>query len=693
MTERTETPASDEAAEAGDLEAAAEPQDGSAPGARQKKEYAGSYSFNDPDRPQWDRDTVLKATYDYHHADGTYAYSKLKGRRSDGEKAFLTGIRLQGDNLIFARQERFHDLYKHPGLTSYERGAGDEPDLLYRLHDLARAREARPADRVFITEGEKDADAVWALDLIATTNPNGALNWKVEFNSWFDGCDVIVLIDNDPNGRTRGSTIFASLKPIASSVRVVELPGLPENGDVSDWLAAGHTKADLLRAVEEAGSGVRLSDFHAFMPAHNYIFAPSGEPWPSTSVNARLAPVAMTDRHGRPELDDDGQQRFIAANKWLDQHQPVEQMTWAPGEPQVIKDRLISEGGWILRNGCNVFNHYRPPALRRGNPHAAGLWLDNVRRIYPDHAEHIINWLAHRVQRPQEKINHALVMGGAQGIGKDTILEPVKAAIGPWNFAEVSPAHMLGRFNGFVKSVILRVSEARDLGDVDRFAFYDHMKAYTAAPPDVLRVDEKFLREYAVFNVCGVIITSNHKTNGIFLPEDDRRHYVAWSELTKEAVAPDHWQRLWAWYRDGGSGHVAAYLADRDLSGFDPKAPPPKTEAFWDIVASNSAPEEAELNDALEKLQRPDAVTLAAIATAAEPSFGEWLRDRRNSRTVPHKMDECGYKPVRNPGSKAGRWKVEGRDAVIYARKELAARDAIVAAEKRAREGHNVVPY
>jgi hypothetical protein len=47
---------------------------------------------------------------------------------------------------------------------------------------------------------------------------------------------------------------------------------------------------------------------------------------------------------------------------------------------------------------------------------------------------------------------------------------------------------MLGRFNSFVKSVILRVSEARDLGKLNRVQFYDHMKTYTASPPDVLRV-------------------------------------------------------------------------------------------------------------------------------------------------------------------------------------------------------------
>src|SRR5262249_164868 len=157
-----------------------------------------------------------------------------------------------------------------------------------------------------------------------------------------------------------------------------------------------------------------------------------------------------------------------------------------------------------------------------------------------------------RVQRPHQKINHALVLGGSPGIGKDTLLEPVKRAIGPWNFAEVSPKQVLGRFNGFLKSVILRVSEARDLGDFDRFPFPAHMKVITASPPDVLRVDEKNLREYSVLNVTGVIITSNHKSDGIYLPPDDRRHFVAWSDLEKEDFADDYWNKLWRWYSDGG---------------------------------------------------------------------------------------------------------------------------------------------
>jgi Family of unknown function (DUF5906) len=327
--------------------------------------------------------------------------------------------------------------------------------------------------------------------------------------------------------------------------------------------------------------GISVEDFYAYMPMHSYIFTPSREMWPAASINARIPPI-----------EEPGYDKPIAASAWLDKNKPVEQMTWAPGLPMLIKNRLIADGGWIERNNVSCFNLYRPPITKPGDPAQAGTWIKHVNYIYPNDATHIIKWCAQRVQCPHEKINQAIVLGGKQGIGKDTLLEPVKAAIGPWNFAEASPIQIVGRFNGFLKSVILRVSEARDLGDQDRFKCYDHMKAYTAAPPDVLRVDDKHLREHAILNCTGVIITTNHKADGIYLSADDRRHYVAWSDLSKEDFDEGYWSKLWNWYDREGYGHVAAYLADLDISEFDPKAPPPKTPAFWDIVDANRVPED-----------------------------------------------------------------------------------------------------
>src|SRR5262249_58717174 len=131
------------------------------------------------------------------------------------------------------------------------------------------------------------------------------------------------------------------------------------------------------------------------------------------------------------------------------------------------------------------------------------------------------------------------------------------------------------------------------------FALEDRRRPYAPAARDVLGVDKKHVNEYLVLKVCGIIIASNHKTDGISLPADDRRHFVAWTDKTKEDFTTAYWDRLHGWYGNGGIACVAAYLQKLDLSGFDAKAPPPKTAAFYQIVGASRAPEDAELADVL----------------------------------------------------------------------------------------------
>jgi hypothetical protein len=187
------------------------------------------------------------------------------------------------------------------------------------------------------------------------------------------------------------------------------------------------------------------------MPTHRFIYMPSGDLWLASSVNDRLPLQLLTDRNGKPVLDDKGEPIFIKLSKWLGQHRPVEQMTWAPGEALLIYHRLIVGDGWINHPGAIVFNRYLPPTITPGNAVLAGPWLDHVRLVYPNDAEHIIKCLAHRRQRPQDKINHALVLGGAMGIGKDALLVPAIEAVGTHNCRDISPKVMMGRFTGFLK--------------------------------------------------------------------------------------------------------------------------------------------------------------------------------------------------------------------------------------------------
>jgi hypothetical protein len=418
---------------------------------------------------------------------------------------------------------------------------------------------------------------------------------------------------------------------------------------------------------------VSLDDFYAYMPQHSYIYIHTREMWPAVSVNARLPPVKV------------GEGKSIKASTWPDQNRPVEQMTWAPGKPMVIRDRLIDDGGWLDHPGATVFNLYRPPTIVPGDRTQVGRWLDHIKFINPDDWERIVQYCAHLRQRPDDKINHALVLGGKQGIGKDTILAPVKIALGEWNCHAISPQELLGRFNPFVKSVMTIITEARDLGELNRFAFYEHSKAYTASPPNFLLCDEKHLRQHYVVNVMGFIVTSNN-TNALYLPPDDRRHDVAWSKITKEneKFKDDYWIEFYAWYEREGYANVAAYLQQYDLSKFDPKAPPVKTQAFWTMVDANRAPEDSELADVIDRLKKPPALTIAMLVEESKNDMSdlyEWLTNKKNRRNIPYRLESVGYVPVRNDSANDGLWVIDGRRMAVYAKFDLSLREQIEAAQ------------
>jgi hypothetical protein len=413
--------------------------------------------------------------------------------------------------------------------------------------------------------------------------------------------------------------------------------------------------------------GVSLHDFYAYLPQHTYIFTPSREMWPVASVNSKLPPVPRANG------------KALKPSTYLDRYRSVEQMTWIPGQPMIIHDRLVADGGWIVRKGVATFNLYLPPMIEPGNAAEADLWLEHAHKIFGDDVEYALDWFAQRVQRPAEKPSCALVLIGDQGIGKDTLLEPVKRAVGSWNFQEVSPQQIMGRFNSYVRSVILRVSEAHDLGEVNRYTFHDRMKTLIAAPPDVLRCDEKNLREHAVFNCTGVVYTTNYRTDCMYLTPDDRRHYVLSSPLKKEDFVVSYFNTVWKWYDGGGDRHVAALLAERDISKYNPKAPPPKTKAFWDIVDANRAPEDIELADAIDKIGNPRATTLDHITKESSDVY-LWLHDRRNRRVIPHRMERLGYVSIRNADAQDGLWKINGRRQVVYARAELSPAEQLQAA-------------
>lgn len=119
----------------------------------------------------------------------------------------------------------------------------------YRLPEVLAAD---PAAIVFVTEGEKDADRLARIGLIATTNPGGAGKFTADLADVLKGRRVIALQDNDDAGTSHVAGVLAAVDGYAVAAAALLLPGLPPKGDVSDWLAQGGSAFELQQLAEVA---------------------------------------------------------------------------------------------------------------------------------------------------------------------------------------------------------------------------------------------------------------------------------------------------------------------------------------------------------------------------------------------------------------------------------------------------------
>jgi hypothetical protein len=83
-------------------------------------------------------------------------------------------------------------------------------------------------------------------------------------------------------------------------------------------------------------------------------------------------------------------------------------------------------------------------------------------------------------------------------------------------------------------------------------------------------------------------------------------------------------------------------------------------------VDANRSSEDTELDDALEALGRPEAVTIRQVVSKAGSELADMLQEKKNRRVIPQWFEKCGYITMRNPNSEKGLWRIAGVKQVIY---------------------------
>lgn len=182
--------------------------------------------------------------YDYCEPDGRFRFQIVRSERIAKSGAVEKRFRAR-------RRPEPGETHASDGWVNSMKGI----DLIpYNLPGIADAQ------LVYVVEGEKDVETLRSLDLAATCNPFGAGKWRDEFSQWLSGKTVVILPDNDEPGRTHGEAVANSIYRLAKEVLIVELPGLPEKGDVTDFVQSGGTADDLMGFVQQAETWTPTSD-------------------------------------------------------------------------------------------------------------------------------------------------------------------------------------------------------------------------------------------------------------------------------------------------------------------------------------------------------------------------------------------------------------------------------------------------
>jgi DNA polymerase bacteriophage-type len=186
----------------------------------------------------------------------------------------------------------------------WKAGKPTGPKIPYRLPELIASD-----DPIWICEGEKDANNVAALGLTATCNSEGAGKWGAELGKWFTGKPAAyVLEDNDDAGRRHAAKVVSTLTGIVPDIRVISFPELPEHGDVSDWLARGHSRAELIERAKNAKPAAARPDGLKITRASDLDMRGIDWMWPGRFARGTIGLIA-----GLPDMGKGNIAAFLAS--------------------------------------------------------------------------------------------------------------------------------------------------------------------------------------------------------------------------------------------------------------------------------------------------------------------------------------------------------------------------------------------
>ena len=206
---------------------------------------------------------------------------------------------------------------------------------------------------------------------------------------------------------------------------------------------------------------------------------------------------------------------------------------------------------------------------------------------------HWYNYLACKLQRPQLKLKHVLLLSGGQGIGKSFFGVLGKFIFGARNVGIAETSHLRSEFN----SVFVN----KELVIIEELMAAKHLETENMMKPLIsettIMCNEKCIPRFEARTPLAFMAFSNYE-KCINLSEDDRRWHVVHSEATKQSS--EYYDKLFAAIETEGPAFIYYLMYEHDLSSFNPNAASPMTDAKQNLIHRSFTPVRAALTDLIE---------------------------------------------------------------------------------------------
>jgi hypothetical protein len=251
-----------------------------------------------------------------------------------------------------------------------------------------------------------------------------------------------------------------------------------------------------------------------------------------------------------------GQQMSVPLGRWWLNHRKRRQyrgVTFLPAGPKEVNQCLNLWRGWGVdpkAGDWSLIREHIEVVLAGGNK---------------EFADYIIRWIAWAIQNPAAQAEVALVLIGAKGAGKGTLIRCLKRIFGDHAFQVTSREHVIDKFNGHLQDCVLFTADEAYWGGDKRCV--GRLQGMITEP--TLPIERKGLDVFEVKNFLHIIMLAEP---GWVIPAGRyERRYAALAVSTAKRGDKAYFRALHKQIEDGGAAAMFYDLRSMDLGDWHPR--------------------------------------------------------------------------------------------------------------------------